>query len=185
MRTPKQGLSQQGLADRIGCARQNVTRAIRDGQLVKNAAGRIDADHPSNVEWIASRRGMRDAAAPACTSTGALPVGSGPDRAELERAKLAEQIAMMKQKRDAARGLLISTDMTTRVFAKIFAINQSEFVPLAGKMAVEAAAICGADSDENVRAIREYGETECWKIIAHCKRLINDFFDSIEAEPLD
>lgn len=195
-----------------GFTKQAVAHAVRMGLVAVDADGNVIPEHDATLAWLASaREGNRhrsmkkkntppeavnlppspaaDTSSPARHADTSSPSDArgimSMDRSEVEKIKLVSQIKQIEQKTQIQRGDFVDRELTTRILAKIFAINQSEFIPLAGKMAVEAAAICGADSDEKVRAIREYGETECWKIIAHCKRLINDFFDSIEAEPIE
>lgn len=195
-----------------GFTKQAVARAVRLGQVAIDADGNVIPEHAATLAWLANAREgnrhramKRKNAPPAAVNLPPSPApdarapvrqvdAAGPsdargimsmDRSDVEKIKVVAQIKQIEQKTQIQRGDFIRRDMTTRVFAKIFAINQSEFVPLASKMAVEAASICGVDDEGKIRAIREFGETECWKIISHCKRLINDFFDEIESEPIE
>ena len=198
-------LSPSSWAQAHGISAVSATAAVRAGKIAVDADGHVIPEHPATLAWVESARrtprhagGVRKkkytavnipespvAARPVDTSGGDTPRGiMGMDRSEVEKIKLVSQIKQIEQKTQIQRGDFVARDLTRRVLAQYYALDQSEFVPLASKMATEAASIFGSDDSAKIQRLREYGETECWKIIAHCKRLFNDFLDSVDAEPL-
>ena len=199
------GISKKSASNAV--ARGDVTFREDGGQI------KVDLESPLTKQYMAKfeKKKSKKGKAPAATKTKPAPKTNETEEAGqesmpdidldevagvlsahkdqlskpmLEQLKLIEQIRGMKQKTDTARMKLIERDFVAQVFAKIYAVDVNEFRTLGANLAPVVCSIAGVDSPEISLQIEKAIEERVFKVLAHVKRIIDDFLKSIEAEPL-
>lgn len=103
-------------------------------------------------------------------------------RNDLERYKIITDIETKQVKNEKFRDKLVSRELVQRVFAKLYSVDSNEFKNLGMNLSPEIAAITGNDSPETTIKINEAIDKECYSILDHIKRIIDDFLEEIGAE---
>lgn len=107
------------------------------------------------------------------------------DRISADRLKVIETIRLSKIKRETLRNKLVKRSWVTKVFNKLYQVDQGEFRTLGDKLAPDVTAICGVNDTKIEHKINERIDEEVFKVLNHVKRILNDALKEIEAEALD
>jgi hypothetical protein len=96
-------------------------------------------------------------------------------RSDLEKQKLIESILAMQVKTAKERKELVACETVVKVFAKLAAVDTSEFHSLADKIAGDVAALCGLEDSETRVKIKELINKPVFRALKHRKRLMDDY----------
>lgn len=182
-------ITQAELARRLGITRQAVRDACLKKRIYK-VKGKIDLDADSTKAYMAAsaaskvtggrgkKRPPKSESLESVTTQadlGAIMSVEEMGREELDKQKLREQILGMQVKTARERKELVSTDAVAKVFAKLAAIDTSEFHPLADKIAGDVAALCGLEDNETRVKIKALIAKPVFRALKHRKRLMDDY----------
>lgn len=191
-----------------GVSRAAITRACHAGTLVVRPDGKLDTDNPVNKDYITRNknkdRKSKDKSSQAAESSPSEPeienftLPSGDmdfenlnsylntlDRSSTEKLKILEQIRQIQVKTKKERQELISRELISKVFAKLYMVDVNEWRTLGANLAPEIAAIAAIDDDETIIKVGEAIEKEVFIVLQHVKRIVNDFLKTIKATELE
>ena len=97
-------------------------------------------------------------------------------RKALANAKKAEMEVKIKMKD------LISREMVSRVFRKLYTIDSTEWRGLGPRLAPDIMAVCEVEDPSKEVEISERIEREVFRTLGHVQRVLNDFLEEIESE---
>jgi len=182
-------------------SRQAIQSLVQRGYL-NRVDGKIDTEDPKNAEWIAARQGQPlhpcavNARTVAAIKRGEIPPPSDDTEgfdaeavlsaaADLDFKKLTksdidklhklEGLLKIRVEREAKRGELIDRTLVRTVFGKLYQIDSNELRTLGGKLSADIAGIFGVEDVELMLKVEQKIDTEVVRILAHIKRLMDDF----------
>lgn len=106
-------------------------------------------------------------------------------RGSADKLKIIEQIRQLQVKTKKERRELISRDLVSKVYAKLYMIDVNEWRALGANLTPEIAACASIDNNEVMIKIEQVIEKEVFVILQHVKRTMNDFLKEIEAKELE
>ena len=190
-------ISRAEVARICGVTRPTIGAAVTRGALRmvgEGPTGQIDITDSYNLPYI-NEHAEKAALAASATSTPLAASTPEPpeDLSDLNnlsmpsanRLKVIEAIKTSRQKRLESRKELVPRKLVQRTFGKLYTIDTNESMTLGDKLAADIAALCKISDPRIITKITEKYEREMYKVLAHKKRLINDFLDSIDAEQVD
>lgn len=95
--------------------------------------------------------------------------------ADVAKVARMESAAKTRVEREHKRGLLIERNVVQTVFGKLYQIDTNEFRTMGAKLAAPMAEIFGCDDPEKILEAEKRIDDEVLKIMAHVKRVFNDF----------
>lgn len=162
-------------AELAGVTRQNINNLRSKGELHQDEDGLYDLSHPANALYLTNPRNRK-------ANSDNQTRRDDPEYAEargtkdaLDREKLQEQINGLRLKNQEKRNELIPRDLVAVAFAKIHAIDSSQFGNLGQNLAPEIMAI-GAITDETKEIeIQSAIDRAVWSVLRNAKKLTDNF----------
>ena len=179
--------SNREYAKQVGVSDRTVRRHIEKGNVVLESDGKVNPNRQENVAFVEAmlnhgRAGQirvikENPVFPmSAMPTSNTPVGKMQEELKDIRARKDIAVAYGRELKNAElRGKLVDKEVVTSVFNKLWAIHQSEFVPIANKVAPEMASMFGSEDPEQIAKARERLDGELWKVLGSIKRLLQEY----------
>ncbi len=103
-------------------------------------------------------------------------------KTSIDRVKVIDQIKKLRMDMDVAQNKLISRDLVSRVFSKLYAIDINEFKTLGPAISQDIVPIIGSIEEKKVMEINNMVDGHLRKVLQHIKRVTDDFLKTIEIE---
>ena len=106
-----------------------------------------------------------------------------PRQVEALDLKYRKELAITREKElknERFRGQLVDRQTVSQVLNKVWSIHQSEFVPIANKVAPEIASMFGCEDPEKITAARNRLDAELWKVLGSIKRALQEYIEEVE-----
>jgi len=94
-------------------------------------------------------------------------------KADIDKYGALEKAKKTRDERRAKRQELIERKLVQTVFGKLYSIDKNEFLTLGDKLAPDIATLAGVNDPAVILQINERIEEECYKILAHIKRVMS------------
>jgi len=199
-------LTQKGYADHVGTTRVTINKKVKSGSVILTDEKLVDTENPVNIEfeeYIRSRRRKGSDAKKTGRPVGQpqppkviRPVqildfsnGAGyPERPEdllSQPSSFAEQVKTIeawmdkKLKNMEKRGELVQRKVIEKLFSRLFAVHQNQFLVSSDRIANMVAGLCGVNEDAKILELSNAVQIELYKTLAHIKRLIDDFLKGL------
>lgn len=101
-------------------------------------------------------------------------------------AKVARLESAMKTRveREHKRGVLIERDTVRTVFARLYSIDSNELQTLGSRLAPAVCGRLGVEDPASVLSVEQMIDEHVFKVLAHIKRVFNDYLVSAGGQPV-
>jgi len=103
--------------------------------------------------------------------------------ADIQKVARLETALKTRVEREAKRGLLIERRLVQTVFGRLYQIDSNEMKTLGAKIAPDLAGEFGVEDPEVLLRVEKRIDDEVLKVLAHIKRLLDDFLLGVGGEP--
>jgi len=106
-------------------------------------------------------------------------------KADIDKYGALEKAKETRDKRRLKRRELIERQLVQTIFGKLYSIDKNEFLTIGDKLAPDIATLASVDDPAVILQINERIEEECYKVLAHIKRIMGDFLESVGGELIE
>ncbi len=201
-------INKSKFSKRAKVSRAAITRACQSGALVIRPDGKLDTDNPVNRDYIV-RNQSKNKKSKDGSSQATEPSPATPEKKEsiflsgdmdfdklnhnlealsissIDKLKVISQTRQIQIKTKKERQELISRELISKVFAKLYMVDVNELRTLGANLAPEIAALAAIDDDEIIIKVGEAIEKEVFAVLQHIKRIVDDFLKTIKAKELE
>jgi hypothetical protein len=104
--------------------------------------------------------------------------------AAVQKVARLESAFKTRVERETKQGLLIERRLVSTVFARLYQIDTNELRTIGAKVAPDVAAELGVEDPATQLRIEKRIDDEILKVMAHSKRLMDDFLVTVGAAPI-
>jgi hypothetical protein len=179
-------------AKSLGISEKQVRNALEAGRLILEPHGKKGAIDDERLEsrLFAKEMKLSDRAGKPVASR--LTSGPKPEKLQPEPTprqveaydlKYRKELAITREKElknERFRGKLVDREDVARVFNEVWSIHQSEFIPIANKVAPEIASMFGVEDPEKIAAARNRLDSDLWKVLGSIKRALQAYLTEEE-----
>jgi hypothetical protein len=203
-------MTKSSFAKTINISKAAVSQNLSKGKIKTNEEGLIDTDDPVNLAFMkyqesrkqvdpdrkrtgrpkGSKNGQRSIQRPIPKVDFSNGIFYPLTAQELSQQdgwenlapvyKAAEDFEKRRLENAKKRGKVIDRKVIEKLFSKLFAVHQNQFLVSSDRIANMVAGLCGVNEDAKILELSNAVQTELYKTLAHIKRLIDDFLKGLE-----